>query len=229
MIPIEKNIFVIDEQGNYYEATYPRRAKGLVKKGRARFVDEKTICLACPPNENLEDSIMEKNRENIAVTENQEASLTNITTQKQSDKLNECELLEHIECARQFEHTGQTPTACELLERIDALHRDMNYLQAVLTQIADIQEEFPKEFPNALEVKIVTKAEAMRDSIMARETTIQKFIALYEKMYNDIRPGGINTIKRQFILDMIKNTPISVGVSPDWAAMVRAANELNFE
>jgi len=45
-----KNISVIDMQGNVYEATWPKRAKGLVKKGRARFVDENTICLACPPD-----------------------------------------------------------------------------------------------------------------------------------------------------------------------------------
>ena len=32
-IPIQKNITVIDEQGNIYEATYPKRAKGLVKNG----------------------------------------------------------------------------------------------------------------------------------------------------------------------------------------------------
>ena len=62
MAPIEKNVAVIDEQGNRYEATYPRRAKGLVKNGRARFVNENTICLACPPNEyNLEDETMSEN------------------------------------------------------------------------------------------------------------------------------------------------------------------------
>ena len=48
---MEKNIIVVDEQGNQYEATYPKRAKGLVKNGRARFVDEHTICLACPPSD----------------------------------------------------------------------------------------------------------------------------------------------------------------------------------
>ena len=59
--PIEKNVNVVDERGNVYEATYPKRAKGLVKNGRARFVDENTICLACPPNENLEDNKMSEN------------------------------------------------------------------------------------------------------------------------------------------------------------------------
>ena len=64
--PIEKNVIVVDEQGNEYEATYPKRAKGLVKNGRARFIDEHTICLACPPHTKTEDDFMS---ENIAATE----------------------------------------------------------------------------------------------------------------------------------------------------------------
>ena len=57
--PIEKNIIVVDESGNRYEATYPRRAKGLVKNGRARFISENMICLACPPNfSDLEEHLM---------------------------------------------------------------------------------------------------------------------------------------------------------------------------
>ncbi len=62
MTPIAKNIIVVDEEGNVYEATYPKRAEGLVKKGRARFINETTICLACPPNNNLEDTKMEENK-----------------------------------------------------------------------------------------------------------------------------------------------------------------------
>ncbi len=62
--PIEKNIIVVDEQGNEYEATYPKRAKGLVKNGRARFVDENKICLACPPDKILEEEKMSNNTNN---------------------------------------------------------------------------------------------------------------------------------------------------------------------
>ncbi len=64
MTPIEKNIIVVDEQGNEYEATYPKRAKGLVKNGRARFVDENKICLACPPDKILEGEKMSNNTNN---------------------------------------------------------------------------------------------------------------------------------------------------------------------
>lgn len=60
--PITKNIRVIDEQGTEYETTYPKRAKGLVKNGRSRFIDEHTICLARPPVHRLETKQMEQNQ-----------------------------------------------------------------------------------------------------------------------------------------------------------------------
>ncbi len=62
-----KNVIVIDERGNEYEATYPKRAKGLVKNGRARFVDENTICLACPPDIGLENRKMSDNTSRYTV------------------------------------------------------------------------------------------------------------------------------------------------------------------
>jgi hypothetical protein len=61
MIPITKNIIVTDEFDNEYQSTYLRRAKGLVKNGRARWIDENKIYLVCPPNKILEDKIMEDN------------------------------------------------------------------------------------------------------------------------------------------------------------------------
>ena len=66
MTPIEKNVRIFDEQGNEYEATYPKRAKGLVKNGRARFVEENAICLACPPDKIMEEKTMENTDKNIA-------------------------------------------------------------------------------------------------------------------------------------------------------------------
>ena len=53
-----KSIEVVDASGNVYHSTYPKRAKGLVKHGRARFVSESRICLSCPPKIDLEDDPM---------------------------------------------------------------------------------------------------------------------------------------------------------------------------
>ena len=58
---MDKNIAVVDEAGNVYEPTWPKRAKGLVKHGRARFVDENKICLTCPPDMNSEEQHMSNN------------------------------------------------------------------------------------------------------------------------------------------------------------------------
>lgn len=58
----KKTVIVIDEQGNKLESTYPKRAKGLIKNGRARVVDEKTICLVdLPKHKILEENKMNNN------------------------------------------------------------------------------------------------------------------------------------------------------------------------
>ena len=74
-------MIVVDSQGNEYEATYPKRAKGLVKSGRARFVGENKICLACPPNDNLEDKTMENNTNTVEATEKNGLTVRDIFVQ----------------------------------------------------------------------------------------------------------------------------------------------------
>ncbi len=65
--PIEKNVIVTDESNNPVGSTYPKRARGLVKNGRAVYVGgcengtPLTIRLNknCPTNIILEDNLME--------------------------------------------------------------------------------------------------------------------------------------------------------------------------
>ncbi len=101
MTPIEKNIIVVDELGNEYEATYPKRAKGLVKNGRARFIDENKICLACPPDtmktEDIEMSehIADQSTETAETTAAPQYTVEYILSQlaeiqKQTAHLHEC-------------------------------------------------------------------------------------------------------------------------------------------
>ena len=62
----KKTVIVIDEQGNKLESTYPKRARGLIKNGRARAVDESTICLVnLPKNIILEENKMNNNYINL--------------------------------------------------------------------------------------------------------------------------------------------------------------------
>ena len=69
-IPIEKNVIVTDEFGNKLINTYPKRAKGLIKQGRAERVSENEIRLigsSGPPftEDNMNDLYNTDNSNNI--------------------------------------------------------------------------------------------------------------------------------------------------------------------
>jgi hypothetical protein len=87
---LEKTVQVVDEVGNRYEATFPKRAKGLVKNGRARFIDENTICLARPPKNIL-------NSEDMNMTTNTENKANEIKTEATESKYTLAYALEQIE------------------------------------------------------------------------------------------------------------------------------------
>ena len=106
MTPIEKNIIVVDEQGNEYEATYPKRAKGLVKNGRARFVDENKICLACPPDKILEEEKMSNNTNNKS-----EQKVNGITEQQIFEQITLLQKQLTDENAMPLYHLSQAVTA----------------------------------------------------------------------------------------------------------------------
>lgn len=111
-----KCITVMDLQGNVYEPTYPKRAKGLVKKGRARFVDENTICLTCLPGER-EETVMMSNSETKAPM--------NLTAAQIFEELKQIrEDTSHITLA--MEKLEKVPTASEneaCLEKIAAIQK----------------------------------------------------------------------------------------------------------
>ena len=51
-----KNITVVDENDNILESTYPKRAKGLIKKGRAERISDNVIRL-CAQSEKEENKM----------------------------------------------------------------------------------------------------------------------------------------------------------------------------
>jgi len=160
MIPIEKNIIVTDEQGNILEATYPKRAKGLVKNGRARYIDENTICLACPPM-NMEDKNMSENTENKSVNQPEEI----IETEKLATD-------------------GNKFTLNYVLEQIEKIASETQYLNNVVENLGKMTLDFSEEY-NYEAYK--SQAEALGDAVRCRETTNQQLLRFYEKMYDDLK------------------------------------------
>lgn len=158
MTPIAKNVIVVDSQGNILEATYPKRAKGLVKNGRARFMDENKICLACPPNI-LEDKTMNNNETMIDMTTGEVVETTN-----QEPKLS----VEYI------------------LTQLERISSQSAHINDAITKISQMQVS------GAGDIGTQEKASAIADIVKSRETTNQRMISLYEKMYDSLTRDSTN-------------------------------------
>ena len=150
----QKTVRVLDEAGNEYEATYPKRAKGLVKHGRARFTDESqtAILLTCPPNQNmiLEDNTMNEQINHTEVTENTAAE------------------------AYTYEYA---------LKQIELLTRQVDHIHLAISELGHLENEGTPCGGSAKSV-----AEGIADVVRCRETTAQKLIDFYAKMYEDLKP-----------------------------------------
>ena len=184
MEPIEKNVSVIDEYGNEYEATYPKRAKGLVKKGRARFVDDNTICLACPPDI-LEDTKMSDNNIKTKVNETAEPI-------EAAEKIEEIEKIEEM--------SGSEPelSVGYILSQIEKIQQDNEHIYKALETLSGIVSG-----QGPADVAGQGKAIGIADTVKCRETTNQKLIAFYEKLYDDIKPEPVDF--NHFSLEQIIN------------------------
>ncbi len=186
-----KNITVVDEQGNEYEATYPKRAKGLVKCGRARFVDENTICLACPPDKfKAEDIKMSENKniENVQITE--------VAEVHESKLFNMEYVLEQI---------------AKVQEQLCDLRTPIGNIGSVADYSAE-SEESGDCYPNS-DIAL-PKIEAIKEVFCMREENLMKLLAIYEKMLDTLIAieTGANTTRWscvQSILEDLQRDDIS--------------------
>lgn len=154
-----KNVNVVDDLGNRYVPTYAKRAKGLVKNGRARWVDENTICLACPPDDmNLEDTEMDKNMIN---------PINDVVETKTSEQTT----------------AGNEMSVKDILDRMDKIIAQGAELANVVQQIKDLPVNPSESFGGQ---DGACRAEAIGDIYKSREATNQKMLAMLDKMYDDM-------------------------------------------
>lgn len=164
-----KNIIVIDEYGKKYGTTYLRRAKGLVKQGRARFQAQNVLCLthclACPPDQDLEDK--------------------NMLEQTIENKMMETETIERDTVSKAPANTGADTHAADgqskytmeyCLEQIERIGRQTEYLNQAISELRQMEDSSGGE-----------KAMALGNIVACRETTNQQMLRFYEKMYDDLK------------------------------------------
>ena len=188
-----KTVKVVDETGKEYEATYFKRAQGLVKKGRARFIDENTICLVCPPNQNdlfSEDKTVENTMKH---TDTIETDAT--TTEETAFLLPETDDPECITFTNQH-----NINYC--LKKIDEIGKETESLVTAIRSIASLDVVITPNGNNA-----EAQADAIAQIFGSREITHQKKIDFYRDMIDRFLPPKkdekTESARRQQYLDWI--------------------------
>ena len=168
--PIAKNIRVVDAAGTHLQSTYPKRAQGLVKHGRARFIDDQTIELLRPPGPEAEETIMH--------TETQDHTTATAPFGAGSD-------------ASRVQAPSRDLTANDLLQRIDMLITETAYLRESVEALASIESAGVGEAGSEGDIGTQAKARAIASVVEQRERTNQKMIELLARMYDDLSPTMI--------------------------------------
>ncbi|MDE6910747.1 MAG: hypothetical protein K2P44_09800 [Lachnospiraceae bacterium] len=163
-----KNIIVVDAHGKKYGTTYLKRAKGLVKQGRARFLAQNMLCLACPPEQNLEDNDMSDQTMENRISEHEE--FQNIST----ETVGACTAADDAPTSDKY-----SMEYC--LEQIERIGRQTEYLDHVLSELRQMDND---SLANQ-------KATALSDVVKCRETTNQQMLAFYGKMYDDLKKPAV--------------------------------------
>ena len=169
--------------GNEREPTWPKRAEGLVKKGRAYRLAEDHICLtgeSTPDNrdrqsDHAENGILDRQTE--VRSSDRERQVSEEYTMDAQERNNEI-----AETAQQTADWSKLNISY-VLDRIEAVRRDTEYLQKTIEALDNMAVG---QGPG--DVAGEEKAKALADVVRCRETTNQKLLDLYTKMYDDLKP-----------------------------------------
>lgn len=184
---MKKNITVLDTYGRRCASTWPRRAAGLVQKGRACYVGPYTIRLACPIEK--EDMAVEE-QERMQQQEMYDLEIEHleqapaVQVEEQPALVPPPEPAMHLE--RPAPHRGMEPHKPPrhappippqyVMDTIDKVLADNGHLTAALMTIEKMPNNCPED----------GRAAAIASIVQAREATHQKLLGLLERMYADM-------------------------------------------
>lgn len=185
--PMTKNVTVLSSEGNKIGVTYPKRAVGLVKKGRARYLDgdETVIVLAAPPdditsqedemNNNFNfDEFIEKTIAAAKTAGETVCHVTESAADKAEAALNSAiahlndvitEYLERKESEDELE--DELLELDDLSAEIDDLQYELDDLEDDLDDLDDIEDDNDKDESEASRIR--EKIEALNEKL--REKT----------------------------------------------------------
>lgn len=171
-----------------------------MKNGRARFIDENTICLACPPNIELEDKIMSENKQVDSVNctnIHNNSGVSKEIADAMSDSLN----------STSEQQRSEKLTMDYLLGKIEEISLSQAFLTDAISELGKMKSGGPGD------VGTQEQAKAIGEIIKAREATNQKLIALYERMYDDLKPDKKINNERVAVIGTLIET-LGEGLTP---------------
>lgn len=157
--PASLKIEVVDSSGKIIGRTYEKRAKGLVKKGRARFTDENRITLL--PSEDAHE-------------------YTDTEGYKMDERIN-TENIENIS-EENSQYTIESVMQC-----MKKILDDTQYIKDAIFNVMEIPSGDAGDCGSPGDIAGKAKAEAISTIVRERENTNQKLIDFYNKVYNDLK------------------------------------------
>lgn len=181
---MDKNVIVFDEHENEIGTTWLKRARGLVKKGRACFVSENAIRLTSVPEYNMEDDKMSENK--IETMEYSDAAVVEEAAVEMEDAAQASAANSTEEAAEAAEPVNRH-TMAYCLEQIEMIQKQSGELESLLREFLDeyIRGREGEQKPE--KDRVDAAVEAFRDTVKCREATNQQLLRFYEKMYDDLK------------------------------------------
>ena len=185
--PASLKIEVVDSSGKIIGRTYEKRAKGLVKKGRARFTDENRITLL--PSEDAHE-------------------YTDTEGYKMDERIN-TENIENIS-EENSQYTIESVMQC-----MKKILDDTQYIKDAIFNVTEIPSGDTGDCGSPGDIAGKAKAEAISTIVRERENTNQKLIDFYNKVYNDLKAQQFSASDVEKKIQLLNTLSAMPGIHSD--------------
>lgn len=185
--PAALKIEVVDSSGKIIGRTYEKRAKGLVKKGRARFTDENRITLL--PSEDAHEYI-----------------------ETEGYKMDERINTENIE---NISEENSQYTIESVMQCMKKILDDTQYIKDAIFNVTEIPSGDAGDCGSPGDIAGKAKAEAISTIVRERENTNQKLIDFYNKVYNDLKAQQFSASDVEKKIQLLNTLSAMPGIHSD--------------
>ena len=185
--PAALKIEVVDSSGKIIGRTYEKRAKGLVKKGRARFTDENRITLM--PSEDAHEY-----------------------TETEGYKMDERINTENIE---NIPEENSQYTIESVMQCMKKILDDTQYIKDAIYNVTEIPSGDAGDCGSPGDIAGKAKAEAISTIVREREDTNQKLIDFYNKVYNDLKAQQFSASDVEKKIQLLNTLSAMPGIHSD--------------